>query len=50
MTKEELAYINGQWEAFNRILFWLNTLEDQMIDKKIVYNTVMKMYPEKKVK
>lgn len=36
MTKEELAYINGQWEAFNRILFWLNT--------------VMEMYPEKKVK
>jgi hypothetical protein len=48
MNREDYAYIRGQWDAFNRILFWLNTLEDQMIDKKVVYNTVMEMWPEKK--
>jgi hypothetical protein len=37
----------GQWEAFNRVLALLNTLEDVLVDKAFLYRIIMQMYPAK---
>lgn len=41
-------YTRGQWDAFNRVLGFLNTLEDVMIDKTFIYKNLMEMYPKVK--
>jgi len=48
LSEAGLWYIQGQWEAFDRILFYLNTLENRTIDKHTIYGAVMQMRPIKK--
>ena len=36
---------SAQWDAFNRVLHWVNEQTEQMIDKKHLYQAVMEMRP-----
>lgn len=36
---------SGAWDAFNQVLYWINTLDTQTIDKKTLYAAVMEMRP-----
>lgn len=38
----------GQWAAFDRVLAYLNTLEDKKVDKAEIYKAVMAMRPVKR--
>lgn len=38
--------VSQQWEAFNKVLHWINTQEDKMISKGDLYDAVMEMRPE----
>lgn len=40
-----LDHISGQWDAYNRVLNFLNTLEDNLVDKKKIYKAVSDMRP-----
>jgi hypothetical protein len=46
MTKEERAYASGQWDAYARIMNYLNTLDDNVIDKAEIYKHLIAMRPE----
>lgn len=37
--------VSQQWEAFNKVLHWINTQEDKMISKGDLYDAVMEMRP-----
>jgi hypothetical protein len=36
---------SGEWDAFNKVLNYINTLEDRMIKKSKIYAAVMDMRP-----
>lgn len=38
--------VSQQWEAFNKVLHWINTQEDKIISKGDLYDAVMEMRPE----
>jgi len=40
-----VAYQQGQWDAFDRILNYLNTLDEQRPDKGKLYKAIMEMKP-----
>jgi hypothetical protein len=46
MTKEERAYIAGQWDSYNRVLAYLNTLDTDLYDKTEIYKHIFSMRPE----
>lgn len=46
MKRFEHEYRRGQWAAYNEVLNWLNTLEEQKIDKKEIYKVVSAMRPD----
>ena len=46
MTDEQRWRILGEWTAFDKILYWVNTLAEQNIDKKEIYKAVMLMRPD----
>jgi hypothetical protein len=35
----------GEWDAFNKVLNYINTFEDRMIKKSAIYAAVMDMRP-----
>lgn len=39
------GYLQGQWQAFNRILDVINTLEFKLVDKADIYHKVFEMRP-----
>jgi hypothetical protein len=41
----ETEHINGQWTCTERLMDWLNTLEDKMISKSDVYKWAMEYRP-----
>lgn len=47
LTYEEYGRIMGQWEAFNRVLNWINTQEDRLVDKHAMYRAVSAMRPRR---
>ena len=42
---EVRAFERGAWFAFDHVLGWLNTLDVQVVDKKVLYHAVMDMRP-----
>jgi len=48
LSEAQRWFIQGQWEAFDRILSYLNTLETRTVDKHTIYGAVMQMRPIKK--
>jgi hypothetical protein len=41
-----MDYERGQWHSIDRMLAYLNTLEDRYIDKHTIYGYLMQMRPE----
>jgi hypothetical protein len=39
------AYIKGQWEAFNKVLTWINEQDLKHMSKGDLYDAVMDMRP-----
>ena len=39
-------FIKGAWFAYNEVLGWINTQEDQMIDKSKLYQQIMQLRPQ----
>lgn len=42
------GFISGQWRAYNEVLGYLNTLEDNYVNKKEIYKYVFALRPFKK--
>ncbi|MDR3503038.1 MAG: hypothetical protein P4L79_10710 [Legionella sp.] len=38
-------YIRGQWLSLNRILDYLNTLDEQVVNKKKLYHDIFDLRP-----
>lgn len=43
----EDSFISGQWRAYNEILGYLNTLEDNLTDKTEIYKYIINLRPKK---
>ena len=39
------SYRSGQWLSLNRVLEYLNTLEDNIVNKKDIYKHIHEMRP-----
>ncbi|WP_422048076.1 hypothetical protein [Shimia sp.] len=39
-------FVSGQWNAFDKVLSWINTQEKKMISKGDLYDAVLEMRPE----
>lgn len=37
--------ISAEWRAYNNVLNFLNTLEDSVVKKSVIYRAVMDMRP-----
>lgn len=44
-NKEQCAYVDGAWDALNKVLNYINTLDEQLINKKHLYHTVFDIRP-----
>jgi hypothetical protein len=44
----EVGYEMGQWATLNRILNYLNTLEDREVDKVRLYHEIFEWRPQSK--
>lgn len=42
---EEAAFDRGAWAAFNEVLLYLNTLNDQNPSKRVLYKQIFEMRP-----
>ena len=40
--------IKAQWDAFNKVLFWINEQEEKYISKGELYDAVMEMRPNER--
>lgn len=40
-------YKRGQWDAFDRVLHWINEQDTKLIDKSKLYEAVMDMRPRR---
>jgi len=41
------GFIDGQWDAFDTILNWINTFQEQEMDKSKLYKYVMELRPKR---
>jgi hypothetical protein len=44
-TRDPDSFASGAWFAFNEVLGWINTWDEQTMDKAKLYKAVMDMRP-----